>query len=146
MERRLLWLVEDRVIYSSTKGALTVEDFPVLDADIISMMEASTASQVHILTDISEMTTMPNVLQMAKLKYITHPKIGFFVTQSRNPLEQFVGKTVGQMLKTKYKFVNTLEDGVRFLTQIDDLPPEEELIQRIQDIREEFTLSTSPVD
>lgn len=138
MQRKVSWLVKDKVILSSIRGALTVEDFPDLDANIILMMEASTSSQIHVLTDISEMTTMPNAFQMTKLKYITHPKIGFFVTQSRNPIEQFIGKTVGQMLKTKFKFVNTLEDGVRFLTQIDQLPSEQEMVQRLEEIRREF--------
>jgi len=131
--------VKEKVILSCIKGALTVEDFPDLDQNIISLMEASTAPQAHILTDISLMTTMPNVFQMTKLKYLTHPKIGFFITQSRNPVEQFIGKTAGQMLKTKYKFVNTLDDGIRFLSQIDSLLPSDgEMQQRLCTIRDEF--------
>ena len=133
MVRKVSWLVEDKVILSSIKGALEVEHFPELDANIIAMMETSTASQVHLLTDIAQMTTMPNIFQMTKLQYITHPKIGFFVTQGRNPVEQFIGQAVGQMLKTKYKFeINN--DCCRI---------ENELIQRIYDVREETMSSIS---
>lgn len=143
MRRLVAWIVKDKVLLSCIEGALTVEDFPDLDAGIISKMESSTASQVHILTDISLMTTMPNVIQMTKLKYISHPKIGFFVTQSRSPIEQFIGKTVGNMLKSKYKFVNDLNEGIHFLSQIDDLPPQEEMWKRVEEIRNQFVGNAS---
>ncbi len=50
---------------------------------------------------------------------------------------------MGQILKTKYKFVNTLEGGVRFLTQIDQLPSEDKLLQRLEDIRRDFISATN---
>lgn len=144
MKQLRKWLVEDKVIFTCIIGELNVTDFPDLDANIISLLEASPYDHIHILTDISMMTTMPNILQMSKLKYITHPKMGFFITQGRNPIEQFIGQTVGQMLKTKYKFVNTLEEGIEFLSNIDNLPPVSEMQERVHIIRSEF-INNNPI-
>ena len=147
MQRLHTWLVKDKVIFTSIIGELTVDGLPELDANIIELMDESSESTIHVFSDISMMTSMPNVFQMAKLKYITHPKIGFFVTQSRNALERFIGKSVGQMFNTKYKFVNSLEDGVTFLSQIDEtLPPEAEMQAKIQQLRNEFINSVDALE
>ena len=146
MENLVTWLADNRVIFTSIVGPLRVEDFPALETNVITLFEASTAEQVHVLTDISLMTTMPNVFQMSKLTYITHPKIGYFITQSRNPVEEFIGQAVGQMFKTKYKFVKTLDEGVDFLAQIDPtLPPAEDLQAQVHAIRGELINTTASV-
>ncbi|MGB1288176.1 MAG: hypothetical protein ACPG7F_16685 [Aggregatilineales bacterium] len=139
MKRIAKWLVDEQIIFTSMIGALDVEDFEELDANIISMIESSSSPEVHILSDISMMTTMPNIFQMAKLKYIAHPEVGFFVTQSRHPVERFIGRTVGQIINSRYKFVHDLDQGVLFLTQLyPDLPSVEVLCKRVQIMQNEF--------
>lgn len=133
------WLVQDQIIFTSLIGPLTVDMFPKLDQRMIAMLDASTGKNIHILSDISQMTSMPNIIQMSKLKYPAHPKVGFFLTQQRNPIEKFVGSTVGQMLKSKYKFIDNLDQGIHFLCQVDDtLPPKEEIMHRLHEIQDAF--------
>lgn len=129
VQRIATWLVNEKVIFTSMIGALRVEDFPEYDAIIIHMLETSPQSKIHILSDISMMTTMPSVIEMTKLKYVTHPKVDFFVTQSRNRVEHFIGQTVGKVLKTRYKFVHNLDDGIEFLAHIDSTLPSTTVMQ-----------------
>lgn len=139
MNQLQTWLVEDRIIFTSLIGPLTVDMFPGMDERIIAMLEASSGTNIHIIADISMMTTMPNVIQMAKLKYPSHPKVGIFLTQGRNPIEKFIGGTVGQMFKSNYKFVDDLEHGIRFLCQIDEtMPPEAALMNHLNELRNAF--------
>ena len=139
MKNLATWLVEDKVIFTSLIGDLTIEDFTKLDNDIIPLFKASSSQTIHMLADISLMTSMPGVFAMTKLQYITHPKIGYFITQSRNPVEKFIGSTVGQILKTKYRFIDTLDDGIQFLATLDDsLPSVEEMHARVESLRNEF--------
>ncbi|MCA9890957.1 MAG: hypothetical protein KC546_21415 [Anaerolineae bacterium] len=144
MNQLQTWLVEDRIIFTSLIGPLTVDMFPGMDERIIAMLEASSGTNIHIIADISMMTTMPNVIQMAKLKYPSHPKVGIFLTQGRNPIEKFIGGTVGQMFKSNYKFINDLEQGIRFLAEYDTtLPSANEMMRRINEIRNQFIKDAS---
>lgn len=139
------WLVKDRIVLTSIIGELHVENFPMVDRSIIHFFEASPWDKVHVISDISMMTSMPNIFQMTKLRYITHPKIGFFVTQSRNPAEEFIGNTVGRVLKTQYKFVRTLDEGIEFLSWVDpNLPPVEDIQARAHMLLESFRNGVTP--
>ncbi|MEM9953698.1 MAG: hypothetical protein AAF846_18965 [Chloroflexota bacterium] len=139
MNNLATWLVKDRIVLTSIIGDLTIHDFEKLDKEVIALFEESPYDDVHVLADISYMKSMPSIFEMAKLKHITHPQIGFFVTQSRNSVEEFIGSTVGKILKTKYKFVHTLDEGIIYLSQIDDtLPSVEEMTQQAYALRDSF--------
>lgn len=132
------WLIEDFIIYERVVGDLTVNDLASVDEQIIRMMESSLQSRIHVMTDISTMRTMPGVRDMMTLRYIKHPRMGYFITQRRNRLEYFIGNTAGKILKTKYQFVKDLDDGIHFLADIDpDLPPEAEMLKRLAIVQEE---------
>lgn len=139
MERITTWLVQDKVIFTCVRGEFQVEDFPEYDQDVIELFEQLPYEQVHVLVDISRMTTMPNVVEMTQLKFINHPKMGFFVTQGQNRLIQFVSQTVSKLLSINYQLVNNLDDGLAFLTQIEpSLPSVIEMQNDIQAIHNDF--------
>jgi|GEM_PF-6811603 len=139
MNHLTTWLVKDKVILTCIQGALRKQDLPEVDNRMITLFESSQSNQIHVLSDISMMTTMPGIFDMSKLQYIRHPKIGYFITQSRNPVEEFIGNTVGQMIKSKYQFVKTLDEGIEYLTQIDkNLPSISEMQQQASNLLEDF--------
>lgn len=140
MHNLVTWLVEDKVALTSIIGELGVKDLPELDRQVIALFEKSSSTEIHVVADIERMTAMPSIFQMTKLTYVTHPQMGYFVTQSRNRFEVFIGDTVGKLLKTKYQFVKSLEDGLVFLKNTDEnLPPVAEMNGKLEKILADFS-------
>lgn len=130
------WLVEDRVIYTRVWGTFSAEEIPEVDAEMIPLLEQSDAPLIHVLADDLELESMPNMKKMSELQYVKHEKMGWFITSNPNRVLRFIGTVVGQLLKTRHRFVDSPEDGIDFLLTVDTtLPDKATLLAKLEEAR-----------
>lgn len=119
MPHAITWLLPNRIIYFRVHGTVTSAELPDTDSAVLTMLDESDADKIHILFDDSDLVKMPGINEMMSLKYIRHARVGWIITPQRNAFIRFVGSVVGQTAGVKFRFVDSLEGGLKTLSKMD---------------------------
>ncbi|MCA9891013.1 MAG: hypothetical protein KC546_21695 [Anaerolineae bacterium] len=122
MDNSVEWVIEDRLIRTITSGSQTVEVMIDTSATIVSMLESSSAETIHIICDLSDITTMPlDLLHMKQaLEWTHHPKVGWIVSYgTRNSAITYVTSVLGRLLNVKYQHQPSYPQAISFLMKKD---------------------------
>jgi hypothetical protein len=116
------WYVPERVIFIHYDGDLATEDFQTFSDTFIQMMDASSATMIHIIGDASKIGKISaNPLQIrGALGYLKHPKLGWINLYGSNRLIQFLASLVFQSMKVRVRFHADLAAAHTFLQDVDD--------------------------
>jgi hypothetical protein len=103
-----------------------IREFLGLDAEIIPILETSPHALVHIITDLRDTNGTPPLREIRKIKYGSHPHMGYSVTIGalRNPTMRVMLKLANAVFRTRYYDAVSLDEACAFLITKDaNLPP-----------------------
>jgi hypothetical protein len=115
------WIVEDRVMLTRLIGHLTIEDMAANSQRGTIMIESGVAP-VYSLVDASLIEHFP--LKLNEMKGLTEQgssdKLGWIIIYGiPNRILAFLATTFVQVIGKNYKVVNTLEDALEFVRNIE---------------------------
>jgi hypothetical protein len=111
------WYQEDLVVLAVLSGDLAIEDFPIMDKMLLLHIEASPRPLVHILVNLKAVNTFPisvGAIQKA-LTHIKHPRTGWTVLITENRFLRFVGYTITQVSKARFRAFSEEAEALQFL-------------------------------
>jgi hypothetical protein len=120
------WLVEDRVIYVVYYGVVSNEDLETSSRSS-SRMIADGSAPVHLVTDATDMEKMTLGLQdlITIFKGLpSDPNLGWSIFISPSKLNRFFASVTTQLTGARTREFATLEEGIDFLTWVDDSLPD----------------------
>ncbi len=124
MPYEMSWLVEKRVIYARMYGHMTSEE---LTAYYQSMLTHARVSELllHTLTDTTDITRIDMGLRdLQNMSFAGIRNLGWAVFISPSKINRFFASVITQLSKKRGRQFATLEEGLKFLQDIDDtLPP-----------------------
>jgi hypothetical protein len=115
------WYHQDVVILAELSGDLEIEEFPIMDEILLNHIEASSLPLVHIVINLKAVKKFPNsVAQIHKaLSHLNHPRMGWSILVTDNRFIRFVGYTVTQISKARFRAFNEEAEAMRFLETVD---------------------------
>lgn len=129
MPIKIEWLIENRVILSTSYGVVTFEEAIRANDEFISFLQegyAVTGKKVHILSDAKKVLKQPGALEVRDVfTHLTDPACGdVMVGGLGNPFLLFFAKVVTSVLNTKVSLYNTPEQAITALQSQDPTLPE----------------------
>jgi hypothetical protein len=119
-------LVEGQVYLVTVVGHLTAARSAENDERFLAILDASTASMVHLIVDGRKMLSIPSITENSKTRFPYHQRMGYNVNidMFRNPATHFVISALTKIMGLRHKDVQTLEEACAFLISEDPtLPP-----------------------
>ena len=124
MSSQLSWYLENRVMQIVNQGELRDQDLFDLDGSAIQYMEQCSVPLVHLIIDHRLGSNSPSAKGLMQLKWPKHPKMGWIVMIGlANPLQRFVTAVASNFFKTRLRMVNTLDEALDFLNEVDSTLP-----------------------
>jgi len=122
------WHTEDRIIYVTNVGDLSVADFRSVDAEIIALMDSAqvaTSQKIHVLVDCIELQRLPNITELdggSILSYLRKPQCGttVIVDPGRNIFLKLLSRFLVNMSRSNVQFCDTVDEGIMLLQQQDN--------------------------
>lgn len=115
------WVIHKRVLYSRVWGQHTQDDMRQSDQDL-KMFLADGIPLIHLIMDAREMESMPTSLGtiQSTISTIKDPAYGWVVAiGTTNPVTKFMGLMIAKLFRLRFRRVETLKDGLQFLSQMD---------------------------
>lgn len=116
------WLVPDHVMLTHVYGTLIEADINTIFEDGFKLIESSTHQPIHAIIK-ADLDTAPSLSTLSKMgrQRSTHPRSGWSViVMPTNPVVRFGADLMSQLIKVRYRRVDTMEDALKFLKDLDD--------------------------
>jgi len=124
MSSQLNWLLENRVILTFNQGIVTDQDMFDNDEPVTAYMNQCSAPLVHMIVDHRKGIGTPSSKAMAQLNWPKHPKMGWIILVGMaNPFQKFVVAVTSNFFKTRMRMLNTMDEALDFLNQVDSTLP-----------------------
>jgi hypothetical protein len=125
MPQQVEWLVDQRILFSTLWGELTLEDIMTNSNVGIGMSEA--VSHDHLIHTILEgrgIIKMPSLRDQLTMKVKRASNTGWIIIiLNPNRLYKFMGSTVMQLTGSHYRLLESWEEAVNLLTSVDTTLP-----------------------
>ena len=137
MGNRIQWYLENRVLYNSLEGNISVESIAA-GSKIIQDLASKAPAPIDIIFDASQLTVAPT--RIGQLTEVTEVLfdgnlVNHVIVITENPIQRFLGNIVLQVFRKSSKIVPNLEAALSSLKvlnpKLDDLPsrvPDSEII------------------
>jgi hypothetical protein len=131
------WLLEDKVSYLVFSGDVTLDELHEGNAVGIAMMESAPDTLlIHSIHDAHNVTSFPNSLKAVMDTARTsreHPQMGWSVSVGlANPITRFVVTMVEKLTQSRQRYIDTLDEALTFLNDVDPSLPDLHAIDRTQ--------------
>jgi|GEM_PF-1693821 len=121
------WLIEDQVVYSRLWGDQTLKELEDSNTQILSFLEQSDRSVVHVIVNDKELKALPmSLIQTQKiLTYTKHPKLGWAILVGdkeagiKDSVKDFMITMVAKISRARYLRVKTFDEAVAHLNAVD---------------------------
>lgn len=117
------WYIENRIIEVTFSGAVTVEEIEQGAKETMALFDQSDQAPIHVMHDYGDMTDFPkNIKLIAAVSRhsFADERRGWVVPHSiKQNLARFILVGASQLSRTKINVVNTHEQALAFLRQID---------------------------
>ncbi len=124
MSSQVSWFLEKRVILTYNEGVVTDEDMFANDQPIIDYLNQCTVPLVHMIVDHRKGLGSPSSKALAQLSWPKHPKVGWMILVGMaNPFQKFVVTVTSNFFKTRMRMINTMDEALDFLNQVDSTLP-----------------------
>jgi hypothetical protein len=120
------WIIPKRVILSEISGVFNEADMRAEDEEAVKMMNDgdAEATAIHWIISVTGFTGGVNINEMRSTAALRHPRLGWTVMVGiKNPLLQMFGTIIAQVFKVRTRQVDTLEDALIFLYEVDSTVP-----------------------
>ncbi len=119
------WLVEDKLLFLNSWDKVNVDELMAMDAHIGEMITNSPAPLVHGIHDHSKAQEIPSPKDLLKVKAARHPRVGWLIFIGMdNKIMKFFLSVAGQSFKIRLRFMDTLEEALTFLQDVDMTLPD----------------------
>ena len=124
MPYTISWLVEKRIVYIHTYGLLTGEELVAQNLEIQTFVPQH-KQFLHIITDGTDTTgTNMGLRDLQKTQFTSVDNLGWAIYISPSKMNRFFASVITQLSQKRGRQFATLEDGLKFLQEMDDtLPP-----------------------
>jgi hypothetical protein len=119
------WLVEGHLLLLNSWGHVNVNELAAMDTRINEMLTNSTVPLVHGIHDHSKALQIPSAKDLMKVKAGHNPRVGWLIIIGLdNKLMKFFVSVAGQVLNIRLRFMNTLDEALSFLQEVDSTLPD----------------------
>ena len=123
------WLVEGHLLLLNSWGNVNVDELTAMDSRIHDMLTSSQVPLVHGIHDHSGASQIPSAKDLMKVKSGHHPRVGWLIIIGLdNKLMKFFVSVAGQVLNIRLRFMNSLEEALAFLQDVDSTLPDLKVI------------------
>ena len=124
MPYTMSWLVEKRVLYARMYDRMTSQQLTAYYQEMVAYSQTSELL-LHTITDSADMKNMEMGLRdLQNMTFAGISNLGWAVFISPSKMNRFFASVITQLSKKRGRQFATLEEGLRFLQEIDDsLPP-----------------------
>ncbi|MCA0456234.1 MAG: hypothetical protein LCI00_19805 [Chloroflexi bacterium] len=124
MPYNISWLVEKRVLYTHMYGYITAEELRSQKA-VVEKFIAESEHLLHMINDAAETTgTDMGLRDLQNMQYANAANLGWAIYVNPNKLHRFFASVVTQLSGKRGREYATLEEGLRFLQDMDDTLPQ----------------------
>jgi len=128
MPTQTTWLIANHLIFSEFMNEISIEELASATDTIVEMIDSCDTILVHTLIDATTLTKYPqNIINLRKASQdsFSHPRFGWLVIYgAQDQLSMFFVNIVTSFFKVRLKMVDTREEAIGFLKNIEQaLPP-----------------------
>ncbi len=118
------WLVEGHLLLLNSWGHVNVNELQAMDTIVNDMLTNANVPLVHGIHDHSKALQIPSAKDLMKVKAGSHPRVGWLIIIGLdNKLMKFFVSVAGQVLNIRLRFMNSVEEALAFLQDIDTTLP-----------------------
>jgi len=118
------WLVEGHLLLLNSWGDVNVAELAAMDSRINEMLTSSKVPLVHGIHDHSLALKIPSAKDLMKVKAGQNPRVGWLIIIGLdNKLMKFFVSVAGQVLNIRLRFMNSLDEALAFLQDMDSTLP-----------------------
>lgn len=121
MAYQMDWLVPDRVVYYKVEGDLELPEMDAVSKDLFARLEQS-PSRVYIIANTIGLTDVPkNVPAVRTLTqpFLMHPRLEAFLLTSGNPIVNFLGTIVSQVIGARLMTFKTVDAAMEHIFKVE---------------------------
>jgi proteasome lid subunit RPN8/RPN11 len=125
MSAGVTWLIEHKLLLVNTWGKVNVDELSAMDSRISDMLDNSQEPLVHGIHDHTRAESIPSAKDLMQVKAGKHPRVGWLIIVGLdNKLMKFFVSATGQVLNIRLRFMDTVEEALTFLQDIDSTLPD----------------------
>lgn len=114
------WLVPDYILYACYAGELTADDIAYQYAEGLRMSESVDTPLVHLIADVSEVTSFPKSIQAYKGAYGEKARnAGWVLLVGENKIARLISTVISNLMQLRFSYVNTIDEALQFIAQRD---------------------------
>jgi len=122
------WILEGRIVHIQVIGQMSTEEMQNEDAVMQTFFNKRSGPLLHVLIDETQMTALPDLKTMFKVRWIQNPDLGWFIMYGVNErLESFKAHVATSKYRVRFAMVDTLNEALDLLQERDltlpDLKP-----------------------
>ena len=112
------WLIEGQVRLVRLRHNLSVATLMSYDWDTIALLDTM-AIPLHVIVDVSELRSFPNLNDCLHTQHIRHPRMGYMLTVgvNRSRMMRFFLNAIGRATRVRYQDFDDLEAAIAFLEE-----------------------------
>lgn len=121
MTAKVSWLIEGRVLHVCVEDRLNMNEFEQLDEQIIRLLKAATAPQVHFIINALNLDATPAIHDLGRLRHLKHFRYGWLITvgAANKPGIHTAFVLLAQMFKVRHIDLPTFEAAVNYLYSVE---------------------------
>jgi len=122
MGYQVSWIVEQRLLRVEMEGTIDMDQLSTMQKEMFRYLDEGQAP-VHVLADITNVTSYPSVFNLAKAASVRYEKAGWALIVGSNATVQFVASTLMNLLGVRFRLVSTVDEAQAFLRKQDETIP-----------------------
>lgn len=120
-----IWLVEGHLVLVKAWGAWDVAQLHAFDEHSYAILETVTRPMVHVVFEMSEITSLPSLTTMRDFRSRQHPKAGWSLYVGiPNTVLRFALSATAQISKNRARFLKTVPEALEFIEDVDSTLPD----------------------
>ena len=127
MGAELSWYLEGRIIRLSFIGNVTEEDLAVVNQNVSTYLDDAGTAVIHLVVDDTRMDKTPPIFSVPKnISFTKNPRLGWIIVfgMRDDALIRMFSAISAQVLKTRYRFVNSMNEALKTLNRVDPTLPD----------------------
>ena len=120
------WYIEDRIIYSSYSGNVTIDDVRK-GTQAVKKLAYEGTPLVHNIADMLEIDTFPkNIRQIRSvIEQLDNNILGWTLIINHNKLLRFIVSSISQLAKARFRIFESGDEALDFLYRMDTSLPKQ---------------------
>lgn len=119
------WYLADHILWTQYSGEVTLDEVRTSYRELVRLSAESPETVIHTLVDVRKATKLPlNLGAFQKIVREEVPQVqqsvpGWVILIGDNQFFSFMATVINSVMKTRFRHVTTLEDGLRIIIRHD---------------------------